>query len=216
WLAASLHLLRFTLPTILGAAALVAIASLLWGVPLREVRTFWREKRTLIERAEWVFLAGFLADVVVRMLYPDLWHAWNGGEKPMDFSYLNGLVRSQTMPPADPWFSGGYMNYYYYGYFLVATLIKLTGIAPSVAYNLAVPTLFGLTLAAAYTIGYALTRRTGIALLAAGLTALAGNLYTAVQVASMLMTFSPVHLGLPVLGGAVELLGGVWQPVTQQ
>src|SRR5205823_5245222 len=36
WLAASLHLLRFALPTILGAAGLLAIASLLWGVPLRE------------------------------------------------------------------------------------------------------------------------------------------------------------------------------------
>src|SRR2546423_1702072 len=56
WLAASLHLLRFALPTILGAAGLVAIASLLWGVPLREVGAFWRAKRGPAGRAELGFL----------------------------------------------------------------------------------------------------------------------------------------------------------------
>ena len=216
WIASSLHLLRFTHLTILGAAVVVGAASLLWGAPLGEVRRFWREKRGLIETVELVFLAGFVADVIVRMIYPDLWHGWNGGEKPMDFSYLNGMVRSQTMPPSDPWFAGGYMNYYYYGYFLVATLIKLTGIAPSVAYNLAVPTFFALTLAAAYTVGYALTRRKGLGLLAAGLTALAGNLYIGVQVGAALISLSPLQLSVPVLGGVVGALGGLWQLLTQQ
>ena len=37
------------------------------------------------------------------------------------------------------------MNYYYYGLFMVGVMIKLTGIEPTVAFNLAVPLLAALT-----------------------------------------------------------------------
>jgi len=216
WLTSSLSALHFDRPLLVGSAALVGVASLLWGLPLREVRAFLRERRTLVLAVEGVFLAAFVADIAVRMAYPDLWHSSNGGEKPLDFSYLNGVVRSQTMPPADPWFGGGYINYYYFGYTLLAGLIKLTGIAPSIAYNLAVPTLFALTLASAYTLAYALTRRVGIGLLAGALTGVAGNLYVGAQAVGALIALSPLQSSFPVLGGGVGVAGGLWQLVTQQ
>ena len=71
----------------------------------------------------------------------------------MDFSYFNAILKSTSFPPYDPWFAGGYINYYYYGFVLVGVLVKLLGIVPAIAYNLMLPTIFSLVALGAYCVG---------------------------------------------------------------
>ncbi len=149
WLTASLIGTRWlgnTILTIFAALSLFVVLNALLALNLRaKLAQFWREQRWLILASELVFGAIFLLFVFLRVLNPDLWHPWLGGEKMLEIGFLNAVVKSAAMPPYDPFFAGGIINYYYYGLFLVGVLIKLTGIAPEIAFNLAVPTLAGLT-----------------------------------------------------------------------
>ena len=107
----------------------------------------WRSEAL---RAEAVFALLYLAAIVLRISHPDLWAPGYGGEKPMDMAILNAVLRTETFPPYDPWFSGGRLNYYYGGFVPVAALAKLTGTAPSIAANLAVAAWMAMTGAALF------------------------------------------------------------------
>ena len=120
----------------------------------RHIRAFIKDRWRFLLGAEALFVLAFLAFVLVRYANPDLWHPWRGGEKPMELAYLNAVLRSTTLPPYDPWFAGGYLNYYYWGYWIVSGLIRLTGVAPTTAFNLAVPMFFALTVTGAFSLAY--------------------------------------------------------------
>ncbi len=205
WLLASLELVAFgRLGIGIGVLALTALSGVILvayrGSILRYIRRRWRT----IALAEIVFLIAFFAFVAVRMANPDLWHPYRGGEKPMDMAYLNAVVRSIHMPPYDPWFAGGYLNYYYWGQFVLAVLIHATGIVPEVAINLAVPLFFALTAAFSFSVVYNLAAawiRTGESnRLPPSAAGIAGALFVVV---------------LGNFDGAIQIGEGVWRAVVE-
>ena len=155
WMLASLQWMAFSFGAVVVGIGAVALAScVVLGFTWSSFWSFFRERWRVIAICELVFIVAFLAFVAVRMANPDLWHQWQGGEKPMDTAYLNAVLKSSFMPPYDPWYAGGYLNYYYWGQFIVASFIHMTGIDTAVAVNLAVPMFFALTVGGAFSVVY--------------------------------------------------------------
>ncbi len=76
----------------------------------------------------------------------------------MEFAHINAILRSAHFPPYDPWFADGYINYYYYGLYLVAFCFKLTGIPSEIAFNLAQPTVMALLAGVGYGVAATMSR----------------------------------------------------------
>lgn len=148
---------RTTIGVVIGVLFAVNLGLAIWQ--RRELKAEFKKLKGLFLTVEVLMLLFFLADLAIRYNNPDLWHPWRGGEKPMDLSYLTAVIKSTTFPPYDPWYSGGYINYYYFGYVIVGTLVKFLGIIPDVAYNLILPTWFGMTALGAFSIGWNLFGR---------------------------------------------------------
>jgi YYY domain-containing protein len=218
-----------------GLIAAALLAMVLAGVALAyawrtELLAFVRERWRMIAFCESLFVLAFSGAYWVRLQNPDLWHPVQGGEKPMDFAYLNGVIRTtdMTQGPIDPWYSGGYLNYYYYGQFISATWTKMLGIVPEVAYNLIVPMFFALAAAATFSLAYNLAeatrrmlrRRPGggpplgvrgpylAGLGAVFLVLLSGNLRALDYLHQSFARISPWDSGIPVVGWLVTFAGG--------
>ncbi|HTX79441.1 MAG TPA: DUF2298 domain-containing protein [Longilinea sp.] len=117
---------------------------------IEEIKTNWKHYLKI----EAVGLAFFVAFLLVRLGNSDLWHPSKGGEKPMDFSYFNAILKSTYFPPYDPWYADGYINYYYYGFVIAGMPVKLLGIVPSIAYNFILPTWYSFVALGAFCVGY--------------------------------------------------------------
>ncbi len=155
WLLVSMKLVEFSRASVLTALVLLALLNyIVLHINRRAIISFVRERWRLLAFQESIFLGAFLVFLALRLANPDLWHPFRGGEKPMDLAFINAIVRSATMPPYDPWFAGGYLNYYYFGQFIIGTFVKASGILPEVAVNLAIPVLFATTVSAAFCLVY--------------------------------------------------------------
>jgi YYY domain-containing protein len=204
WLLVSFHLLSNTRVAIVFVVLLVALGSTALylrgrradhqaleqgtrGFSLRtdDLFLFLRRNLVLVASTELVFSVAFCLWVLVRAYNPEI----SATEKPMEFAFLNAILRSEHFPPLDPWLSGFAISYYYFGYVMVAMLTRLSGVPSEVAFNLAIALLFALTASGAFSLTYNLvaghagrhgSRRLrlpiGFGALGAALVAVVGNL----------------------------------------
>ena len=139
WLLASLDVLSYGRASAFGGLAfLAAVAALVW-------MSTGRPRPRGVALAMWLagealFAVAFFSWTLVRSFAPEV----SGTEKPMDMAFVNAINRTDSFPPPDPWMSGESLNYYYFGHYLVAFLIRLTGVDPASGYNLGIALFYAL------------------------------------------------------------------------
>jgi YYY domain-containing protein len=116
-----------------------------------------KERRWAIVTSEALFTLAFGLWALYRAYNPEI----AGTEKPMDFGFLNAILRSETFPPHDPWLSGFAISYYYFGYLMMAVLTKLSGVPSNIGFNLAIALLFAWTMTGAFSLVYNLVKGSG-------------------------------------------------------
>src|SRR5215218_4050967 len=167
WVGGSLAIVPQELASWIGAGLLVVVAGgLAW----------WRWRPEIARRAwawsEGLALVAFAGMALLVAYSPDVWQT----EKPMDMAFLNAAGDTRHFPPADPWMAGEDLNYYYLGHLMAAGLVRLSGVAPDVGYNLAVATFFALSVAAAFGLAFALGRSVAAGLWGVALCIVAGTI----------------------------------------
>jgi YYY domain-containing protein len=179
---------NFNRHTILISVLLLCLMS---GIVYRKQRTL-PEKKVLLSN-ELVFAAGFFFFLLVRMYLPEIYRH----EKFMDFAFLNAVMRTSSFPPADPWFAGGSLEFYYYfGYLSVGVPGKLFSVEPSMLFNLAIALTFALSFNLLFGFGYNLTHgKIRYGLLTAVSVILLGNLQGLKEFISIYLTREPISMG---------------------
>lgn len=180
WLLTSLHLLPYQTATVWLSVALLLVVGVSFGLVQpyhKDLIKFLQRNFKLLFLLEVLFLSTYLIFAFIRSYNPDI----TGAEKEPDFTFLNAILQSKTLPPLDTWFAGESLNYYYFGYFVWAHVIKLSGVPSSIGFNLAVATLPALSFIGAFSLGFKLTGRFHYGFLTGFLLCIAGNLDALIQ-----------------------------------
>ena len=136
----------------------IILSALIVGVLCYVPKTF---RESLIRKAksegfveaifieETAFLIIFVLMCYFKGFLPDI----NGQEKYMDYGFIMSMLRNDRLPASDMWLSGYSINYYYFGQYIWAVMIKITGIYSGTGYNLAMCSATAIPFAMSFSLG---------------------------------------------------------------
>ena len=141
WFLSSLKIISFSLSAaILGVAVLFLVGATVAYRQRLDIKEWLTNRKRIWIPETILFITAFLFWGLIRGFQPDI----QGLEKFMDIGFANSVVRSDSMPPPDPWLAGKTINYYYFGHYLAGFLMMLSGIDSSYSYNLMLAGVFAL------------------------------------------------------------------------
>ena len=170
-------------------------------------------RRAAVEAAV-VFAAFFLLAVRLRAAAPAL-DPWAEGY--LNFGLVRSLLRAGALPPADVWFAGEAVEYYYGGHLTMAVWALLLDTPARYVPTLALPVVYATLAAGAYELGGAMGARRGYARRVTGtaaalVCALGGNLFEALRLVHAALPAGPAATLRDALGLRASRLAGAFDP----
>lgn len=142
WITGSIGVLPASRSTeMLVVLGLVVSGLVIFWFDKRRIKLYFQTRWKTVFVTEVVFLGLFLFWLGYRAFDPLIVST----EAPMDFTFLNASLIAEKFPPNDPWLADYSVSYYYFGYLIVSVIAEITGVIPSVAYNLGLASFAGLT-----------------------------------------------------------------------
>ena len=154
WLLSSMKLLKFTSVNGVMCVFLLLIPNVFLLIARNKKKDleplFTKDAVKSFLNEELVFLFIFLIWCYIKGFKAEAY----GTEKFMDYGFMTSMMRAEYMPPYDLWYSGGVINYYYFGQYLATFITKVSGVTVNVGYNLMLMTIASLTTLLPYSIVY--------------------------------------------------------------
>lgn len=196
-----IKLLPFTNISIIGVLVVVNLLNFYHLFVKKHWYQFFKTFKSIIKYIileESIFLLVLILWSIVRSFAPDI----EGLEKYMDWGFVNSALRTQFLPPADMWYAGSPINYYYFGHLIFALLTKISSIPSAITYNLSIATLCALVFTSAFSLVANLASKHKSFLLAGIFSALlltfGGNLHPIYKILKINYTTNSNHFVLTV------------------
>src|SRR3989344_2503676 len=116
----------------------------------------------------------------------------NGTEHFMDMVLLSAVGKTNYFPFIDPWYAGKFVNYYYYGHYIVSLIANIGRIPYELAYNFALGLIFTQSFVLSGLLVYVITGLKKYTLLSAFLVTISGTLFFSGCVFNGLLS-TPIH-----------------------
>lgn len=207
-----IKLLPFTNISIVGALIIINLLNIYHLFIKNNFKSF---KNNLIKILKYILLEESLFFIVlvlwsvVRSYAPDI----EGLEKYMDWGFVNSALRTQFLPPADMWYAGLPINYYYFGHLIFALLTKISSIPSSITYNLSIATLCALVFTSSFSLVANLASKHKsfllVGLFSALLLTFGGNLHPIYKILKINYTTNNNHFNLQTIKKSAE---SYWYP----
>ena len=108
--------------------------------------SFFKNHKNMIILTEIVWISIFLLWLIYRSFDPSINHT----EQPMDHGLLTSSIKTTIGSPKDMWLSSYNVNYYYFGYWMMGIIAKISQTPPQIAYNLSLALIPSLASAAVF------------------------------------------------------------------